>query len=351
MQRPRDSWRIYLVECVPLHKSYVGATSRTVEDRFRQHARDENSPLYTDIQRFGEDAFVRRTLELAETLGAAETLERRYIRDLGTHENGYNRSLGGEGLREEATLRGEVKLAAFKNAWFVSLGTHPPVRPFATVDQARAYEEFHRDVGFQLWMEALRTKHPAASDEELVSLLGQDVTRIVRRVTRTLIAIAWGDEPRHPFKDLAVAEEFFLRGASEAVPLEEARGVWRYGCEVRGRDWRTWFETHVDYGEDYLRQRDMKPPGPVEVVRPKAHAPPPAWWPSARKAQAWLVEIDEQLTSEQAEAAERLSHDIGGMSAEAWAAVGRPRVAAFVQMIGDAQSTDQELTTSDERTP
>lgn len=87
-------------------KSYIGVTSRNLNDRWFEHlkrARDGNRPgnrLYAALAEFGPQAFDREVLDRSSSKEEAEKLEAHYIVKFGTYENGYNSNLGGAGFLE-----------------------------------------------------------------------------------------------------------------------------------------------------------------------------------------------------------------------------------------------------------
>ena len=83
-------------------KLYVGQTSLSLEERFKQHLQDskkeniQHRPLYKAMQKYGPENF---TIELLEETDNPNEREMYWIDKLDTYhsKNGYNASLGGEG--------------------------------------------------------------------------------------------------------------------------------------------------------------------------------------------------------------------------------------------------------------
>lgn len=93
---------VYRLTCAVTDKSYVGITARALDTRWLEHcarARQgiRNSRLYDAIRKYGHDAFTREIIATADTEDEARSLERHFIRELGTFENGYNANEGGCG--------------------------------------------------------------------------------------------------------------------------------------------------------------------------------------------------------------------------------------------------------------
>lgn len=76
---------------------YIGQTTNTVKERWRQHCKSYETPLSVDIQKFGEGKF--SVIILADNIpeSSLDEMERFYIRQYDTLEEngGYNISPGG----------------------------------------------------------------------------------------------------------------------------------------------------------------------------------------------------------------------------------------------------------------
>lgn len=84
------------------NKQYIGKTSHTVEYRFNLHKRDYpyfNYPLYNAMKKYGVDHFFIKQLEECNDEMLSER-EMYYIDKFDTYKNGYNATLGGEGIRK-----------------------------------------------------------------------------------------------------------------------------------------------------------------------------------------------------------------------------------------------------------
>ena len=95
---------VYLIRNQITGKGYVGWTSRTARDRWRDHLSSVNKKygcprLSNSIRKHGSAAFTLRTLYRVETAEEAKKLEIRCIAKLGTkHPCGYNLTAGGDGM-------------------------------------------------------------------------------------------------------------------------------------------------------------------------------------------------------------------------------------------------------------
>ena len=83
-------------------KIYIGKTSRTIEERFREHCQDskrrqaEHRPLYSAMRKYGVQNFSVEEIEQCED-SAAEEREIYWISQYGSFGNGYNATIGGDG--------------------------------------------------------------------------------------------------------------------------------------------------------------------------------------------------------------------------------------------------------------
>ena len=84
-------------------KQYVGQTTRTLEERFSEHA-EADSLLGRAIQRDGAENFSREVLAECETQEELDAQERFYIKKLDCkHPKGYNSTDGGRRSRSPKT--------------------------------------------------------------------------------------------------------------------------------------------------------------------------------------------------------------------------------------------------------
>ena len=88
---------LYVI-CFPNGKLYVGRTSLTADERFRQHCWSRQ-PVGTAIRKYGRENCVVAVLHHDLSWVEAGVLEQFYISEFATRvrENGYNVTAGGEG--------------------------------------------------------------------------------------------------------------------------------------------------------------------------------------------------------------------------------------------------------------
>jgi group I intron endonuclease len=109
---------IYIIENLENNKCYIGQTTRTLEQRFREHCGNSGtsvSPkLKNAIKKYGQDCFSAEILWQGEC--SQEELDEKeisFIRDHNTlHPNGYNLTIGGSGGRHST----ETKLILSKKS-------------------------------------------------------------------------------------------------------------------------------------------------------------------------------------------------------------------------------------------
>lgn len=93
---------IYIIQCNKTNKAYVGQTTKTLDERFKEHLRaarnGHNVHLCRAIRKHGEDVF---QIQLIEECSNALLNEREeyWIRALNTKVDGYNETWGGEGVK------------------------------------------------------------------------------------------------------------------------------------------------------------------------------------------------------------------------------------------------------------
>lgn len=93
---------IYIITNTINNKQYVGQTSFSIEDRFKEHIKSSqkteinNRPLYKAMNKYGINNFIVELLEECED-SQLSSKEQYWINKLNTYHNGYNATLGGEG--------------------------------------------------------------------------------------------------------------------------------------------------------------------------------------------------------------------------------------------------------------
>ena len=94
---------VYLITNLLDGKKYVGQTTRTLEERFSEHAEAE-SLLGNAIRKYGEENFSHEVLAECETPEELDAQERFYIKKLDCkHPKGYNNTDGGRRSRSPKT--------------------------------------------------------------------------------------------------------------------------------------------------------------------------------------------------------------------------------------------------------
>lgn len=94
--------RIYKITNLINNKIYIGKTTLTIEQRFKQHCDDsirsiaENRPLYRAMNKYGKENFF---IELIEECDSSIDSEREiyWINKFNSYHDGYNATLGGDG--------------------------------------------------------------------------------------------------------------------------------------------------------------------------------------------------------------------------------------------------------------
>ncbi|KFZ25970.1 MAG: GIY-YIG catalytic domain protein [Candidatus Izimaplasma bacterium HR2] len=85
-------------------KVYIGKTYHTIENRFKQHINSskrnkcKTQPLYLAINKYGIENFIVEEIGKYEE-GLLEEMEIEFIAKYNSYHNGYNATLGGEGVK------------------------------------------------------------------------------------------------------------------------------------------------------------------------------------------------------------------------------------------------------------
>lgn len=95
---------IYCITNLINNKRYVGKTTQSIEERFKQHCRDsrkgkyKNRPLYDAMNKYGVENFKIECLEKVEDSSILSEREIYWIHELNSYgSNGYNATEGGDG--------------------------------------------------------------------------------------------------------------------------------------------------------------------------------------------------------------------------------------------------------------
>lgn len=94
---------IYCITNILNQKKYIGKTTKTVEQRFKEHCNDskrkrcEKRPLYNAMNKYGINNFIVETVKKCDN-DELEKYEQYYIKKFNTYgHNGYNATKGGDG--------------------------------------------------------------------------------------------------------------------------------------------------------------------------------------------------------------------------------------------------------------
>nr|DAF13733.1 MAG TPA: intron associated endonuclease [Caudoviricetes sp.] len=88
---------VYCIENKVNGKKYIGITTRTMNKRFEEHKK-ANSYIGNAIRKYGVSNFSISELDIAKTHEELCQLEVFYIEKFKTFENGYNLTIGGDGV-------------------------------------------------------------------------------------------------------------------------------------------------------------------------------------------------------------------------------------------------------------
>lgn len=94
-------------------KVYIGLTTNSVKERWRQHcqaSKFNHRPLYCAMREFGLENFYIEQIDKANSLMELGNLERYYIKKYNSQINGYNLTAGGESNSYDANPRAKLSL-------------------------------------------------------------------------------------------------------------------------------------------------------------------------------------------------------------------------------------------------
>ncbi len=94
---------VYKVTNTENGKSYIGITSRSTEERWKEHlsrAKNglRNSRIYAAIRKYGVEKFEVTTIDQVDCEDSVRELEKKYIQKFDSYKNGYNCNFGGHGF-------------------------------------------------------------------------------------------------------------------------------------------------------------------------------------------------------------------------------------------------------------
>lgn len=88
---------VYCVNNIINDKKYIGITTRTIDERFNEHCK-ANSIIGKAISKYGKNNFRIYQLDSADSKQSLFELEKYFINKYDTYKNGYNATIGGEGV-------------------------------------------------------------------------------------------------------------------------------------------------------------------------------------------------------------------------------------------------------------
>lgn len=95
--------RIYCIENKINHKKYIGLTTRSIEERFSEHCKAD-TVIGEAIRKYGVDNFMCYEVDKAQSKNELSELEIHYIHHFGTLKNGYNCTIGGDGVKYDDSV-------------------------------------------------------------------------------------------------------------------------------------------------------------------------------------------------------------------------------------------------------
>lgn len=100
---------VYLITNKINQKRYVGITTRSIDERFKEHCnqieshKTKKSAIHEAIEKYGQDNFTIEQIDTAQTIEELYQKEANWIQKLGTYGTEYNLTLGGDGSHGRVT--------------------------------------------------------------------------------------------------------------------------------------------------------------------------------------------------------------------------------------------------------
>jgi group I intron endonuclease len=99
MENTINTYIIYKAQNTFTGETYIGATTKTLEDRIEDHIQKANkangSYFQEAIATYGADSFIWQAIDTAETTNELAEKEKNYIIQYNSQENGFNSNRGG----------------------------------------------------------------------------------------------------------------------------------------------------------------------------------------------------------------------------------------------------------------
>ena len=88
-------------------KMYIGQTSRSIQERWKEHLKESNSarsnhPIYRAMRKYGNEHFSIEEIEQVDN-DLLNQREQYWIEEYNSYNSGYNATLGGDGKRIDYT--------------------------------------------------------------------------------------------------------------------------------------------------------------------------------------------------------------------------------------------------------
>lgn len=100
----KKSGCVYCIENALNGKRYIGITTRTIKERFAEHCKAK-SYIGKAIRKYGVENFKLYELAVANSREELCDLEVYYIEKYNTFKNGYNQTIGGDGVVKDIFIK------------------------------------------------------------------------------------------------------------------------------------------------------------------------------------------------------------------------------------------------------
>ncbi|MGT2783549.1 GIY-YIG nuclease family protein [Streptococcus pasteurianus] len=94
---------VYCIENLKNQKKYIGITTRTISERFKEHCKADTA-IGRAIRKYGKNNFFVYKLDSAKSKQELFDLEKYYIKKYDSYHKGYNSTIGGDGVVKDMSI-------------------------------------------------------------------------------------------------------------------------------------------------------------------------------------------------------------------------------------------------------
>lgn len=199
---------IYVIENTLNGKKYVGQTTRTLDERMKEHFRHSNTPIDKEIKKVGKDNFDYYVIDEAHSIEELYNLEQHYIKELDTMNNGYNCCYGGKTTKGYKHLESSKKAMSDAKKELNICGVNNPFfgKKHTQKTKEKMSEAWKNREMSEEWKQKLKDNHPKRKvlnittgetfdsikqAAEVYNLKATHISRVCRGKRKTTGGFAW----------------------------------------------------------------------------------------------------------------------------------------------------------------